>query len=193
MIRRSTWIILGVFLILVVAVLIWQRVQENQQAQITPTAAVSYFFDLGGKTIIGISITGPASQSVSATKNADGSWTLTDPSGQPADSGRIDAAVGSASGLVVISTLNQVEDLETLGLNPASYHIELTLDDGSRLIASVGGLTPTQSGYNAFIEGQPLKIVERYALEDILTLLSNPPILQPTPNGEGTLAPPVQP
>ena len=85
MIRRSTWIILGVFLVLVVAVLIWQRVQENQQAQITPTAAVSYFFDLGDKTIRGISITGPASQSVSATKNADGSWTLTEPSGQPAE------------------------------------------------------------------------------------------------------------
>jgi len=194
MIRRSTWIILGIFLVLVAVVLIWQRVDETQQAQITPTPSARYLFDLGDNTITGIAITGPAGQSVAATKNADGSWTLDEPSGQTADSSRIDAAVGTASGLQVISTLDQAGDLETLGLNPASYHIELTLSDGSQLIAFIGNLTPTQSGYNVLIEGQPLKIVERFALENVLDVLANPPILlQTAPTGDGENAPTIQP
>jgi hypothetical protein len=191
MIRRSTWIILGIFILLVAVVLIWQRVQENRQAQITPTPATSYLFDLEGKTITGISITGLANQSVAATKDTDGSWNLVEPAGQLADSSRIDAAVGSASGLRVLTSLNQAEDLETLGLNPASYHIELTLDDGTRMNVFVGTLTPTQSGYNAFVEGQPLKIIERYALDQVLDIMNNPPILLPTPTD--TFLPTIQP
>lgn len=191
MIRRSTWIILGIFILFVAVVLIWQRVQENRQAQITPTPVASFLLDLEGKTITEITVTGPTNQSVSAMKDTDGSWTLVEPAGQPADSSRIDAAVGSASGLRVLTTLNQVGELETLGLNPASYRIEMTLDDGTRLIVFVGGLTPTQSGYNVYIEGQPLKIVERYSLDQVLAILNNPPILQPTPTD--TLLPTIQP
>ena len=193
MIRRSTWIIFGIFILLIAIVLIWQRIQQNQQAQITPTAATSFLFDLGGKSITGIAISGPGGQTVSAKKDSDGNWILEEPAGQPADIGRIDAAVGTASGLQVLSTLNKAGDLETLGLNPASYQIELTLNNGTQLHAFVGGLTPTQSGYNVFIEGQPLKIVERYSLEDVLTIFNDPPILQPAPTEENLLQPTVQP
>lgn len=193
MIRRSTWIILVIFILLVTSVIIWQRVQENQQLQITPTPATSYLLDLESKSITGIAITGPNGQSVAATKGNDGNWTLVEPAGQPADSSRIDAAVGSASGLQVVSTLSKVIDLETLGLNPASYHLELTLDDQTRLNVFIGGLTPTQSGYNVFIEGQPLKVVERFSLEGVLAIVNDPPILQPTPTGEGSFLPTLQP
>ena len=190
MIRRSTWIIFGIFILLIAIVLIWQRVQENQQAQIIPTPATSFLFDLAGKSITGIVISSPGGHTVSAKKTSDGNWILDEPAGQPADAGRIDAAVGTASGLQVLSTLNKVGDLETLGLNPASYQIELILIDGTRLHAFVGGLTPTQSGYNVLIEGQPLKIVERYSLEEVLSLFNDPPILQPTPS-EGDLFQPT--
>ena len=180
MIRRSTWIILVIFILLLLTVLFWQRGQQNQQEQITPTPATSYLFDLAGKSITGIAISDPQGKTVSAIKSSDGTWTLEEPAGEPADSERIDSIVGITSGLQVISTLFKVGDMETLGLNPASYQIDINLNDGTRLHAFVGGLTPTQSGYNVFIEGQPLKIVERYSLEEVLSILTNPPILQPT-------------
>ncbi len=170
-----------------------QRAREDQQAQITPTPAASFLFDLGSKSITGIAISGPGDQTVSAKKNSDGNWILEEPAGQPTDTGRIDAAIETASGLQVLSTLNKVGDLETLGLNPASYQIELTLNDGTQLHAFVGGLTPTQSGYNVFIEGQPVKIVERYSLEDVLSIFNDPPVLQPTSTEENLLQPTVQP
>ena len=193
MIRRSTWIFFGVFILLIAVVIFWQRAQENQQASITPTPATSYLFDLDGKLITGIAISDPGGQTVSAKKDLEGNWILDKPPGQPADTGRIDAAVGIASGLQVLSTINRVGDLETLGLNPASYQIELILDDGTRLHVFVGSLTPTQSGYNVFIEGQPLKIVERYSLEEVLSIFNDPPILQPTPSEEDLLQPTGQP
>jgi hypothetical protein len=193
MIRRSTWIILGIFILLILIVIIWQRVHEDQQAKITPTPATSYLFDLAGESITGIEISSPGGRIVSASKNPDGSWTLEEPAGEPADSGRIDSAVGFASGLQVISTLAKVGDLETLGLNPASYQIVLTLQNKTRSKVFIGGLTPTQNGYNVLIEGQPLKIVERYSLEEVLSLFDDPPILRPTPIIEEPLLPAVQP
>jgi hypothetical protein len=193
MIRRSTWIVLIIFIILVVIVLIWQRVQVNKQATITPTPAANYLLNLEGKKITGIAITGPTGQSVVANKGTDGNWVLMEPSGQPADSSRIDAAIGSVSRLQVVSNLTKVVDLETLGLNPASTTIELILDDGTRMNVFVGNLTPTQTGYNVFMNGQPLKIVERFGLEDVLAILDNPPILQPTPTGEESFLPTEQP
>jgi hypothetical protein len=185
MIRRSTWIIFGVFILLIAIVLIWQRAQENQQAKITPTSATSYLFNLGDSSIVGIAISDAGNQMLSAKKDSNGNWILEEPAGQVADPARMDAAVGTASDLQVLSTLNKTVDFETLGLNPASYQIELTLSDGTRLLAFVGGLNPTQNGYNVFIQGQPLKVVERYSLEEVLSLITDPPILQPTsPEGD---------
>jgi hypothetical protein len=193
MIRRSTWIFFGVFILLIAIVLIWQRYQEQQQAQSTPVSATSYLFELGDNSIVGIAVSNSEKQSVSAKKDSSGKWTLEEPAGQPADSVRIDAAVGTASGLQVLTTLNKAAEFETLGLNPASYQIELTLSDGTRLTAFVGALNPTQSGYNVFIQGQSLKIVERYSLEEVLSLFTDPPILQPTPTEGDLILPTEQP
>lgn len=193
MIRRSTWIFFGIFILLIAVVIFWQRIQENQESQITPTPANSFLFDLAGKSITGITISGPGGRIVSAKKGSDRNWILEEPAGQPADAGRIDSTVGIASGLQVLSTINKAGDLETLGLNPASYQLELILIDGTRMQAFIGGLAPTQSGYNVFIEGQPLKIVERYSLEEVLSIFNDPPILQPTPGEEEFLQPTGQP
>ena len=178
---------------MVVVVFSWQRVKETREAQITPTPTTSFLFDLGGKTITGIAIEGSSNQVVSALRSSNGSWTLVEPDGEAADSSRLDSAIGAASGFQVLSTLNKPVDLETLGLNPASYHIDLVLDDGSKLTAFIGSLTPIQNGYNVFVEGQPLKIVDRVSVDNLIALITDPPILQPTPTGGGLSLPTSQP
>lgn len=193
MIRRSTWLILIVFIILAVSVFAWQRWDRSQQAQVTPAPSVSYLFDLEGQAITGLTITSSQGDTTKVAKDGEENWILIQPAGQPAATDRIEAAIGNASALRVLADLNAMPDFETIGLSPASYQVEITRADGMKLAASIGDLTPTQSGYYVFQEGKPIKIVERFGLDGVLDVLKDPPILQPIPQASGTLTPLNQP
>ena len=120
--------------------------------------------------------------------------TLIEPVGEQADTGRIESAIAQAESLRILATLETALELDTIGLNPAAYQITITLDNEQQQTAFVGNLTATQSGYYAFLLGQPEVVVDKINIDGLLELLTNPPIMRtPTPPPAADMTPTIQP
>lgn len=194
MISRTTWILLGILLILLVGLFALQRSGSLGKAEVTPTQEPDFLFDLQGKSIIGLRILDRAGKSVEMQKVAGSIWTLVKPEGEPADTGRIESAIEQAGSLRILATLESALELDTIGLNPSAYQIVITLDDKQPQTAFIGNLTATGTGYYGFREGNPEVVVERANIDSLLSLLTDPPITKtPTPSPLAEILPTIQP
>ena len=194
MIRRTTWILLGIFLILLVVLFFLQRSGLTGETEATPTDPVTFLFDPQGKSITGLRVADRIGKVVEVQKVAGSIWTLLEPVGEQADTGRIESAIAQVESLRILTTLKTALKLDTIGLNPAAYQITITLDDEQQQTAFVGNLTPTQSGYYVLLVGQPEVVVDKTAIDGLLNLLTDPPILRtPTSSPASELTPTIQP
>jgi hypothetical protein len=139
-------------------------------------------------------ISDAAGKSVEVSRESGGAWKLVEPAGQPADVTRIESAVTQVGFLQVTSTLEDPPALSVVGLQPPRYRLSAVGQDGKEQVAFIGDQTPTQTGYYAQREGGPLVVVSQFALDSLLELFNNPPVL-PTPTttaaapGEGSATP----
>lgn len=183
MIRKPTWIVLLIFAVLLAAVLLWQRSQDQKSAEATPTAAEAaerqYLFDIEGE-IASLRIERVGEKSVELVRGQDGEWTLIGSPDLALDSAALDSLAGQLAALPLVSTLQNIPEMEALGLNPPSYRILVVLQNGSQLVAAVGKATPTGSGYYVLSSDRRVYIANEFSLQSLLDLVDNPPYM-PTP------------
>lgn len=193
MIRRSTWILVGLFVILLAVALYLQRSQQQAEAQATPTPGIAYLFeDLGGE-VQRLRITAAGGDSLEVAAGAEGSWTLVEPAGEQADQSRIDSAVSQVQNLRIVSELANPPPVGEVGLDPPAYRLAVTSADGREQVAFIGDLTPIESGYYAHRDGGPVVVVSKFPVDSLLDLLETPPVVTETPTAtpeaEGTGTP----
>jgi len=184
MIRKTTWIIVLIFAVLLAAVLLWQRSQGEKAAEATPQASEAvasdqYLFDVEGE-IAGVRIEHVGDKAIDLLKDETGQWSLTGVPDSTLDSAAMDSVIGGLAVLPVVSTLQNPPELEALGLNPPSYRILVTVRNGDQYLASVGKVTPTGSGYYVLSGDRRVMIANEFSLQSVLDLVDKPPYL-PTP------------
>jgi hypothetical protein len=192
MIRRSTWVTLGIFAIVLVAAIIIRQTGQKAAADATPTPGSAYLFSAQDSAIIGLRITDTDENSVAVQRAEDGSWSLVQPEGEQADQDRIDSLVSQAESLRVVSTLDTQPELTAIGLEPPQYRLSITLADGQQQVAEIGSTTPTDSGYYARLGGGDLQVVSKSGLDSLVGMLTDPPIA-PTPTPETSSSETPQP
>jgi hypothetical protein len=188
MIRRTTWILVVIFLLVLGGAVIWQRSREQAAAQVTPTQALAYLFEATNNPIQELTVTSANGERVVAERGENGIWTLVVPEGQSADVGRIEEAAVNAGTLQVISSLNNPPALIDVGLEPARYEVQAILEDGQQHTVFIGNKTPTEGGYYAYHEGGSLVVVDPYGVDSLIALVNEPPIAL-TPSSVVTIAP----
>ena len=189
MIRRTTWIALGIFILLLAAAFIWQRYQKNEEAEITPTAEEGLLLHLTTK-ITDLRIEGVGSQIVEVAQDEQGQWKLIIPEGHETDTGAVEGAVSQLPTLRILSTFDQSLDLGGAGLVVPTYRILITMEDGQQFVVDVGRITSTGSGYYVRTGGKDVYVVSTYSLDSILNLVKSPPIKPtPTPPAETEILP----
>ena len=190
MIRRSTWVVLILFALVLTAAIIFQRTQQAKQAEATPTAPPSYLFDTTGRIIKALQVSDVEGNLVAMKLDDTGAWTLQQPEGKEPDTGKIGSAIDQVKSLEVTSELENPPALDVVGLDSPAYQIEVTFKDDSTQKAFIGDQTPTQSGYYARVENGPVVILEKFGVDNIINLVNEPPVVEtPTPTGvEGTPA-----
>jgi hypothetical protein len=177
MIRRSTWVTLGIFAIVLVAAIIIRQTGQKAAADATPTPGSAYLFSAQDSAIIGLRITDTDENSVAVQRAEDGSWSLIQ-------------LVSQAESLRVVSTLDTRPELTAIGLEPPQYRVAVTLADGQQQAAEIGSTTPTSSGYYARLEGGDLQVVSKTGLDSLVGMLTDPPIAPtPTPETSSTETP----
>lgn len=187
MIRRSTWIVVVVFLAVLLVALYMQRTGQQASADATPTAGVTFLFEDLGEDIRRMRISSASGEAVEVEGSPLGAWTLVEPAGQAADEARISSAVSQVQNLRVVSELENPPAAEEVGLNPPVYQIAITTAGGQEQTAEIGLETPIQSGYYARREGGPIMVVSKSAADILIGLLDSPPVIAPTaPTGSET-------
>jgi len=175
MIRRNTWILL-VLLVVVVGFSFYLTNQKTKQASLaTPTLGASTLFNSTDGTPSDITIVDTTGNSVEITHDTTGTWVLKAPTSTAADQAAAEAAATQVSALRVLSEVQLGPDI--VGLDKPSYTIILVFTGGKTHKLTVGSVTPIEDGYYAQLDAGNTQIVDKPGLDALLGMLTNPPYL----------------
>ncbi len=181
MIRRTTWIVLLAFVVVLAAFFWIQRANQDQEPELTSTQATVKFLDLQEQQITRITLQGSDGKTVELKRPAQGDWTLVLPEPASADNAAVQAALSQFLNAQVVSSPASLPGLDALNLKDALVKILLVNQDGSQIIINVGKETPTGSGYYVLSNNQSqVVVINKFSVDALLKLLETPPFL-PTP------------
>jgi len=180
--RRSTWIVLIIFLGLAgLVVFLNQKEPPADETDVTPTATVEYLFSQDDGLPTSIDIQSDSGEQVTVERNEEGVWVLKQPIEAEADQGSAEAAATQLTSLRIVFR-PEVAPTD-VGLVQPSYTMTVKLTGGIVKIVRIGDLTPTSSGYYTSVNGSnEILIVGKTGLDSLLTMVTSPPIVGiPTP------------
>ncbi len=186
MLRKNTLILIGVFAVLVTAMVLIQRNQAQNPTlpeSDAPTAPPpTYLFTFAPETVVGLLVEGTDGQVIEMQKSADGTWLLVQPATLPegTDQTSIASTISQLGTVRVLNELANPPGLDVIGLDKPTANVTLTLDSGQTTTIQVGGSSPSGNGYYVRLDGAAPKLVDKFLLDRLVGFLSTPPIL-PTP------------
>ena len=182
MIRRTTWIVLVVFVAVLGAAIYVQRTHEGKLINEPTPTMMPALFNIQESSIKSLQISSSAGESLVMEHSTDGAWTITKPLVEATDTAQAQASISELLGLQSMTVLDPAPPSEATGLATAAYTITVSLMDGKNVVAKVGKVTPTESGYYLQVDGGPVVVANKYSIEKITNMIANPPVLvTPTP------------
>ena len=187
MIRRNTWILLALFVILLGFLMYYQRSAPTREAKkVTPTAATTYVFPTEETVISGVKVSDQQGRVVALGRDSSGQWALLEPKSSGTDAGAVEQYMSELTTLRVETTLEKPPPPDAVGLITPTYTITVSQNSAAPVIADVGDQTPTGSGYYLQVKGQSsVVIVNKNGLDSFLGILDKPPV-PPTPTAAAT-------
>lgn len=181
MVRRSTWIALGVFAAVILSALILNQTHvEQPPAAATPLPGPLWTVQSADIVALAVQDFG-ASSILKFERHEDDLWRMVLPEQGAADVASVERAVSWLSSPNPRAQLTNVEDLAIYRLDTPDYEVELLLSTGEQKSFIVGRETPTGgSRYIAKPGAEGVWIVSTLGLDEVLHLL-RPPRL-PTPD-----------
>ncbi len=187
--KRSTWIVLIVFLALI-GVMIYLDQKENAPEAVsgTPTLPPEKLLSEADGAVTGIELSDREGQSVRLVKDGE-QWRLEKPIETEANQGLVEQAIAQLTVLRILS--KPAVAPADAGLVSAAYQLTLTTASGAKKEILIGDVTPSNSGYYAQeAGGQAVIVLEKYGVDALRNLLTSPPYLN-TPTPSPTPAPPT--
>jgi hypothetical protein len=178
--KDRTWMILGV---LALAAAVSYYLLEVRGIAQEPSDE-TYVWDLEAEQIVGVRVIDHASGAVTALEKGAGStWRVTEPVSEVAEAAECASLVYALAYMPVRRTIEDPPEgeLAAYGLITPTYTIEVRAEDGRTLRLQVGAHYPSGS-YFARREGeQAVILVQDYAVEDVVRIVEEPPVPEPTP------------
>ena len=180
MIRRSTWILLAVFGVVLAGAVLWSRSKpgpgEGASAGATPTAEP--LWSVPSTDILGLRLEDLRSGAVVEVRRGDEQtpWRMTAPVDGPADAARVEWAVNSLLSPRPRGTLPAPDDLAPYGLAEPSRRVTVFLRDDVARSFEIGRISPTGGVFYVAVPGRPdIVLLNEYSLTDALSLLDELP------------------
>ena len=189
MIKRSTWILLGIFGVVLVFAIYYQYSPRKAVVKATSTPGATVLFkNVDEKSISALRVEDINGQAVALGRDTTGVWAVTEPKGGPTDVSQAEMAVSQLLELESTASLDPSSDLGIFGLSKASYTVTITMNGGEKYVLLIGDVTPTQNGYYARLNQEPPDIVNKASIDALVGLLAHPPFVA-TPTSEATVTP----
>jgi hypothetical protein len=185
--RRSTVVILLLFLVMAGAYYYVNNRAKPADITVTlePTTEVSYLFEPEAGQATEIRIESKQGEVVELARNAENAWALKLPIEASAEQGSAEAAASQVTTIRISDRLSATVSPKDVGLDAPEYRLTVMFADGVERKASIGVVTPTESGYYAQLDGEAqIVIVSKASIDSLISLLTNPPYaetLTPSP------------
>jgi hypothetical protein len=180
MIRRSTWIFLSAFVVVLAGAILWSRSKPGPegagQADATPTAEP--LWSVPSTDIVGLRLEDLQTGLVVEVRRGDEQtpWRMTAPVEGPADAARVEWAVNSLLSPRPRGTLPAPADLAPFGLAEPSRRVTVFLRDDVARSFEIGRISPTGGVFYVAVPGRPeIVLLNEYSLTDALSLLDDLP------------------
>jgi hypothetical protein len=173
MIRRTTWITLAVFVVLIGAALLLQK-YPVLQGKATPTAT-EYPLLLQGwlpDDMTMIEIKNDKGETVALQHNPDKTWAFVNVPGKLPDQGKVTEFIDSLTSMNVLASFDATTSLENVGLTAPSYLITLQNSKGNKKVIRVGKATAIGSGYYIQVDNNLPVLVSTDSLNQVTSLAS---------------------
>ncbi len=198
--KTTTYVLLGVFVLLLIYVLAVQQPADNAAATQTVTAQVvsapKTLWPLTVDQVVGVTVTDHSQNKTTSFSrpSPSGSWTVDAPEPGPADQLAVANQVATLGSLTYATEITSTTDLTQFDVLSPTIQISVTLANGTVYRLDVGAATPINASYYAVVNGQaPLYTVYSTTLTSYLALLDTPPYLQPTATPDPALTQTVVP
>jgi hypothetical protein len=200
MIRRPTWIILIIFVLVIGAALLVEKTPYFQPA---PTATATTAPHLLISSVSAVKMVDAAGLTESLKQDASKVWTADVPSDVQVNQGNMAELESTLLGIEIISSPQTAPPADATGLAKPAETITITDATSQVHVLKIGLKTPTSSGYYVQMDqGKPV-IVSTTTIDRIVVLISgvratptpppaptNNPATTPTPEGPTPTATP---
>lgn len=182
MIRRSTWIIIAVFALSLGALwyLEWSPAKEARMTP-TPTTMPRLLESIDINKIVQIEVIRTKGDNLVLKKNPDRTWSFGDRPGILVDQGQAELLTSSLFSLNIKSSLGDNIAMSAIGLDTATSTIKLVTSSGSPNYLHIGKINPINNGYYVRFNDLKPVLVDNYALDEIISLLSFNQLIMATP------------
>ncbi len=146
-------------------------------AAATATSSVQELWSFDSSKVQSLQISDlQQAKNVILQRQTDGTWRISAPQDEAADTGAVEAAVSQVSSLSILTNLGTGLEASVFGIDKPHY--ELTLKTSSQTyILEIGAPTPTSSGYYVREKGDSrILIVDQTSLNSVIVFLNQLPL-----------------
>jgi hypothetical protein len=195
MIKRSTWVLLSI-LILVIATYFIIKANPSKSIIPTPTVAGDVFLVTQSDGVLqSLRILDRENHTFQMQRDLSKTWVITAPTSGVADQALASAAETQVGALRIVASLDPSPEAGSVGLIQPSYILELGFVNGLSHKIEVGDLTPTSSGYYVQYDGARISVISQSGIDALLKMLTAPPFpatATPLPTAKMTTTPSPQ-
>lgn len=197
MIRRTTWIVLVVFALLLGAAYYLSqnplpKQDEGVQATVANTPEPRLLEGWQPQDIVFMELRGEAGN-LTLTRETNGGWILSPENNAPVDAGKVENLRSQLASLQPDVTLTTLPAADQLGIASPANLIIVRNTQGQQVMIKIGKLAPTGSGYYIQKDGSAPVVVSKYPVDTILGFFRKDQLVAatPTPLVTDTPAPPA--
>jgi hypothetical protein len=177
MIRKTTWITLCIFIILVLAAVYINQQNKNATEEITPTPELNSI--LSGKNtedIVRITIKDASGAKIDLKLADNGQWKFNDSTPGELDQNTISERIRTIKDIEEMSPLPNPPSLEDIGLTKPAYTIHLVYKNQDQTTILIGNQTTVNNGYYIKVDNKQPQVVNKYDINPLINILTEPPI-----------------
>ncbi len=186
MIRRGTWITLGVFAAVLAFALWWVKGRPAASSVAEPTPTPEPLWQVESSEVASLRVESlSAGRAVEVRRREGGSWEVLRPVGGALGDDAIEMAVTWLESPRPRAVLSPGDDLTVFGLEDPGARVTISLRDGSSRVLEVGGETPSGTTTYVRLPGMGgVYVVSKYGLGQVLSLVEDAfaPTETPTPS-----------
>lgn len=197
MVRRSTWIVLAIFVLMVAAAVLLPRLQktdETPESTATNQPTQIKVYDLGLEDIVWIQFMDMQGKLVEVERESPtADWVMVGETVDTSDSIRIGSIAGQLMAMQALRTFETELGVDAVGIDNPNYTVTVRTTTGDVIINKIGNLNAVGSGYYIKVDDEPVVIVAKIVLDEILGILTEPPLAAtPTPEATETELPEIE-